>query len=273
MVLFIFFAGFLLTETADAYDHTFFQAQQKLKELGYDPGKPDGLWGRKTTKALKSFQRDNGLPVTGKLDQQTKEKLEIVKPASQSSLIDAVKINDIFAVNMILDAGVEVNSRDKLGETALHVAAVRGYPEIASMLIDKGADVNAKDKRGLSPLHAAAWRGYQEIVTLLLTKGADINAGSDDGVTALHTAALAGRKDTVALLIANGADINANNEEGITPLHAAALAGHQETVELLIAKGANVNAKNKNGFTPLDAASQKGYGPIVELLKKHAVQN
>ena len=46
-------------------------AQKKLADLGYKPGPIDGLWGRATENALRSFQRNNGLPQTGKLDSAT----------------------------------------------------------------------------------------------------------------------------------------------------------------------------------------------------------
>jgi len=51
--------------------------------LGYDPGLAYGIWGKKTTSAIKSFQRDNGLPATEQLDKQTQAKLIITKPPSQ----------------------------------------------------------------------------------------------------------------------------------------------------------------------------------------------
>jgi len=267
LLLIVSFACLLLTETAEPFDQSIYQVQEKLKQLGYDPGRADGILGKKTRTAIRHFQRDNGLPETGKPDEQTKARLSILKPDSQSSLIEAVKTNDLDRINALLVSGADVNGRDKLGETPLHLAAVRGYKETSQLLIAKGADVNAGDKRGLTPLHAAAWMGHQEIVAMLIGEGADVNARDKDGVAALHTAALAGRKDTVALLIAKGAAINAKNVDGVTPLHAAALAGHRETVSLLIARGADVDAKNEDGLTPLDAASQKGDWAIVEMLR------
>ena len=51
--------------------------QERLTELGYNPGPIDGIWGKKTETALKKFQEDNSLPVTGKLDEATKEKLDL----------------------------------------------------------------------------------------------------------------------------------------------------------------------------------------------------
>jgi hypothetical protein len=52
-------------------------AQAKLKELGYDPGPVDGVIGKKTTDAVRSYQQKEGLSVTGKLDTQTLTKLGI----------------------------------------------------------------------------------------------------------------------------------------------------------------------------------------------------
>ncbi len=42
-----------------------------LSELGYRPGPIDGVRGRKTTRALTSFQSDEGLDLTGQIDDDT----------------------------------------------------------------------------------------------------------------------------------------------------------------------------------------------------------
>ena len=51
------------------------QAQQSLKEAGFDPGPIDGQFGPKTQEALRAFQRSHGLPQTGQLDETTRESL------------------------------------------------------------------------------------------------------------------------------------------------------------------------------------------------------
>ena len=50
-------------------------AQAKLNELGYNAGTPDGAIGGKTTAALRAFQKDKGLPVSGRLDTATAAEL------------------------------------------------------------------------------------------------------------------------------------------------------------------------------------------------------
>ncbi len=50
--------------------------QEALKRAGFDPGPLDGKMGPLTINALKEFQKENGLPVTGKVDSATKELLK-----------------------------------------------------------------------------------------------------------------------------------------------------------------------------------------------------
>ncbi|WP_414832114.1 peptidoglycan-binding protein [Afifella sp. YEN Y35] len=48
----------------DLVKHT----QDLLTQKGYDPGPADGIFGKKTRQAIASFQKDNGLSVTGEID-------------------------------------------------------------------------------------------------------------------------------------------------------------------------------------------------------------
>ena len=52
------------------------QIQTLLTLLKFNPGPIDGIPGRKTTNAIKAFQRDIGVPVTGKIDENLKTQLD-----------------------------------------------------------------------------------------------------------------------------------------------------------------------------------------------------
>jgi peptidoglycan hydrolase-like protein with peptidoglycan-binding domain len=127
ILVIVSFIGILfLVETAQTYDSKVYQLQKKLKDLGYDPSLPDGILGKKTKEALRHFQRDNGLPLTGKIDELIKAELSILKPVSQLSLTEAVKTNDIDKVKALLAAGADVNAENEAGLTPLNVASQKG---------------------------------------------------------------------------------------------------------------------------------------------------
>jgi hypothetical protein len=51
--------------------------QRALNREGYNAGAADGSMGPATRKALRRFQRDNALPVTGQIDRETAQRLGI----------------------------------------------------------------------------------------------------------------------------------------------------------------------------------------------------
>jgi ankyrin repeat protein len=61
----------------------------------------------------------------------------------------------VEAVKVALDAGLDLNTENTRGETALHGAASRGADLIVQFLVDHGAKVNAKSKQGFTPLDEA----------------------------------------------------------------------------------------------------------------------
>jgi peptidoglycan hydrolase-like protein with peptidoglycan-binding domain len=58
------------------------QAQERLRDLGLDPGPIDGVLGPRTRSALRQYQAQHGLPVTAVLDDATRTAL--VPPESPS---------------------------------------------------------------------------------------------------------------------------------------------------------------------------------------------
>jgi peptidoglycan hydrolase-like protein with peptidoglycan-binding domain len=49
--------------------------QQALEDKGYGPGRKDGIADDNTRQAIRDFQRDGELPMTGVIDQRTAENL------------------------------------------------------------------------------------------------------------------------------------------------------------------------------------------------------
>jgi len=60
-----------------------FALQDRLTELGYDAGRPDGLFGAKTEQALRNFQRDYGLVADGICGAATVRALRQLSPRAR----------------------------------------------------------------------------------------------------------------------------------------------------------------------------------------------
>ena len=54
------------------------EAQQGLAKAGYFKGQPNGVYGRKTRKAIREYQKANKLPVTGRLSDDLLTRLRSV---------------------------------------------------------------------------------------------------------------------------------------------------------------------------------------------------
>jgi uncharacterized protein len=74
---------------------------------------------------------------------------------SDSTGRQRTQADSIEALTIFLARGVDVNSPDNNGRTALHGAALQGYNEVIKFLATKGASFEARDNKGYTPLDVA----------------------------------------------------------------------------------------------------------------------
>ncbi|KAG7473967.1 hypothetical protein MATL_G00101510 [Megalops atlanticus] len=74
------------------------------------------------------------------------------------------------------------------GATALHVAAAKGYTQVMNVLLQCGLDVDSRDIDGWTPLHAAAHWGQEEACSLLVDSMSDMGAVNKVGQTPIDVA-------------------------------------------------------------------------------------
>lgn len=79
---------------------------------------------------------------------------------------------------------VNLNPRDRAGNTPLITALLDNNNKAAALLIVKGANVNTSNNAGLTPLMAAASNNNELMVDILLKKGANKSAKTINGMVA-----------------------------------------------------------------------------------------
>ena len=89
---------------------------------------------------------------------------------------------------------------EDFGQCALWWLAMHGLQDLVQLLIDAGCDVNIADKDGWTPLSVAAFYGHAEVIKALLAAGADASREVDDGDTAYDKAVAWDHPDCAALL-------------------------------------------------------------------------
>jgi ankyrin repeat protein len=108
---------------------------------------------------------------------------------------------------MLISHGADIKVRTVDGDAPILIASRKGLTEVAALLLEKGANVNSVDEHyRRSLLHLAAIRGYRDLAELFLSQGADITAKDIYNRTALHYAVKHGNRTVADLLLAKGAD-------------------------------------------------------------------
>ncbi|KAH6867498.1 hypothetical protein BKA70DRAFT_402642 [Coprinopsis sp. MPI-PUGE-AT-0042] len=85
----------------------------------------------------------------------------------------AIAANNVETVKAYLEAGeIDLNNRDHVGRTCLHVALIANAPEVALALVDADARISARLADGCSAFHLAARYNRLEVVKKLLERNA-----------------------------------------------------------------------------------------------------
>ena len=273
--------------------------QRGLRNEGFDPGAPDGLFGPRTRAVIRRWQTAEGHPTTGYLDRTQADDLRAAaappyvvpeRPGADSS--PAVELSPTPApaavnceewntepffesatasvVTACLAAGVDVAARDDDRITPLHWAAWSSRdPAVIKALLTAGADLEARNDNSRTPLHNAAANSNPAVLQVLLDAGGSAETRTTNGLTFLHYAAqLNDNPAVIEALLAAGADLEARDDGGFTPLHRAAWTNENPAVlESLLVAGADVGAPNDSGSAPIqNAAFSNGNPAVLEAL-------
>ena len=178
-----------------------------------------------------------------------------------TALINAASAGQLETVEKILGMGADPRHVNLNGRDALLTSSAKGYEDVARMLLSRGADASVKDKEGWSALSISAYNGHSELVSLLSSR-----ATPDELDDALLVASFSGDPGVINKLLGLGANINARSPEGKTPLMISADGGKADAVRALLQNHANPYAEDNNGQTAANLAELAGHVEVKDLI-------
>lgn len=213
---------------------------------------------------------------------------------SPITICRTAELGHVECVNLLLQAGADVNAKQFLAFTPLRMAVGASRSDVVKLLLSAGADVNTRDENdGSTHLHWAASKDA-EIAFLLIEAGADINAVNNRGETPLSIACTRGKSDCVRVLLEAGADItpllndkdifvkmawNCNAEcarvllslvdpekLNVPPLLHAVVMNDAQGVQRLLNEGSDANELLYNQLTSLHYAAGYGHKDCLHIL-------
>jgi ankyrin repeat protein len=192
--------------------------------------------------------------------------------AAVQLLVKAAENGHLDFVQSLVNAGVNVNSQDHFGETALSTAVIKKHVAIAQFLVTRGADpttVTTKSARyKTSALREAVMSRDPILVCTLVEYSVDpiVKLSTEDSALVLLFAVDVGSDKLIRYLTLRGADLNvvaynglpALKSTGSTALMQAARMGNGNIARCHIECGANPNSTNVEGTTALMVAASGG---------------
>ena len=161
--------------------------------------------------------------------------------------------------------------------TPLHLAACSGSVECVNLLVDSGVQINPRDRWGNTPLDDARRHKLDEVAELLISRGhpetthkaaAEMLIDLALVPTRLcHSAASGDLEELTSLLKEHPTEISVGDYDQRTALHVAVCRDQSKAVSILLAHGASAHVKDLWNNSPIDDAKRLKRTKILPLLE------
>lgn len=210
---------------------------------------------------------ENGHVSVASLLIEAKYEINAVDDDGWTALNRAALSGQVGMVTLLLAVEqVDINLTASDGWTPIRSATSASNSQIVQMLIQAGADVNRYTDGHSTALFQAAEHGYIDILQILIAAGADVKIDISAKGVASRLAAGSGNLDMFSNLLVDGGALDAVDRLCHTALHVAAKNGHLEVVEALLEAISDVNYLNNFGWKASDLAAEWGHHHIAQIL-------
>ncbi|XP_069956928.1 serine/threonine-protein phosphatase 6 regulatory ankyrin repeat subunit B isoform X5 [Cherax quadricarinatus] len=191
------------------------------------------------------------------------------RKGSEEQFLRAAACGMVDSVKKLIEEGVNVNAGSTLkgqeGWRALHLAADAGHKKLLEVLLQAGVILDTKTAKGMTATQLAVQAGHLDIVQLLLT---DMPTTEEEGIDRhlVHWAAVGGYVPVLKYLQTKKYNLKALTSNGETTLHLAADHGNLEAVRWLVKEGININMKERKGLKAEDLARRECNKEVASFL-------
>ncbi|XP_055632592.1 NF-kappa-B inhibitor cactus-like [Toxorhynchites rutilus septentrionalis] len=161
-------------------------------------------------------------------------------------------------------------------QTALHLSVLTDQPKVVRLLVAAGANLEIRDVLGNTPLHLACLRGKTTCAKELLASKVSFNfeLWNYSGKRCIHVATEKSNIEILRCLVSAGADINSREgSAGLTPLHIATEMENEQVIDFLLNECPKLWLEQVTyaGFTAYQlAAIMRNEAILKKLCKKGA---
>ncbi|MDF3047012.1 MAG: serine/threonine-protein phosphatase 6 regulatory ankyrin repeat subunit A-like [Candidatus Midichloriaceae bacterium] len=199
--------------------------------------------------------------------------LDVRNKAGESAMVIALLRGNVESAKFIKNKGCKFDAKAE-GERIIIDAAKNNKKDVFKYLVEElSVNINSMDSKGNLPICYA----NGELFTYICNHGGNVNWENDLGETLLHTAAKAGDREKVKALLAKGADPWRGNNDSVSILYDALFNGHVEIAEDLYR---SVDDMRKRKFMQhsgiyssnkiINKAATEGLGEILYFYEKHS---
>jgi len=185
-----------------------------------------------------------------------------------SPLFFSCYYNDVDVSKLLLSTGkVDIDHKNKNGDTALCVACQSDNEELINLLIDYHCNLNAINNKGQQPIHIASIYDKLETLKTLCKRGADLFTENKIGNQCFSLACINDNTNIIDFLLTFPIDINHTNYSGDSALHQCCILQKLNIIKKIITlDNLQLDEQNGYGFTPFLIACKKNDLELAKLI-------
>lgn len=144
------------------------QIQERLQELGYDPGTADGIFGTRTQQAVIAFQQDMGLDADGIVGKNTLAALGLTEGGGSGGAYGGFSESDVGLLASIISAesrGEPYEGQVAVGAVIMNRIAHPSFPNTLSGVIYQDGAFSCLYDGGINaPVADSAYQAAREAI-------------------------------------------------------------------------------------------------------------